>query len=133
MKVRINSWLRASWFSLIAAIALLSLLPRSSSLLPLLGPYLDRGWAHFLVYACAATLCMLAWKSRTAMFLVSGLFLLSVGLQLLHNFSIGIGADSFAIIVNLFGTAAGVLLGLNLHTLRIRMKKPATVGGYSNQ
>jgi hypothetical protein len=133
MKARIKSWLRAAWFTLIMAIALLSLFPRGGSYLPLLGPYVDRGWAHFTVYACAATLCMLAWKNRTAMFLASGLFLLSVGLHLLHNFRAGIGADSFAIIVNLFGTAAGVLLGLNLHTLRTRMKKPVTVGGYPNQ
>jgi hypothetical protein len=129
MKAQINFWLRGAWFTLIVAIALVSLLPRTASYLPILGPYLDRGWAHFMVYGCAATLCMLAWRSRTALFLASGLFLLSVGTQFLHSFKVGLDPDSFSIVVNMFGIAAGILLGLNLVTLRSRLKQRVTVGG----
>lgn len=127
MKVRTSSLLQAVWFVSIGAIALVSLLPRVSSVL---APLVDRGWAHFLVYGWAATLCMLAWKGKVALPLAGGLFLFSIALHLLHNFRTGIGGDGFAIAVNLFGTLAGILLGLNLATLRSRLKNRASANGF---
>ena len=83
-----------------------------------LGTLLGHGTAHFLVYIVAACLAMLVW-SRWHGFAVSlGTAVLSVVLQIIRAQAAGIGIDKVALIVNLLGTAAGVLLGLNLLSLQ---------------
>ena len=114
--------LRIVWILLIGTIVSASLLKWSSVYTNLRSFYFDHGWAHFLVYAMAATLCMLAWRHKTAIVLAVGLFILSVGLQLLHWLIFKEAMDYFGIVVNLLGIIAGVLLALNILVFRSRTK-----------
>jgi hypothetical protein len=114
--------LQIIWILLIGTIVSASLLKWGGVYTNLRSFYFDHGWAHFLVYAMAATLCMFAWKHKTAFVLAVGLFILSVGLQLLHWLIFRNAIDYFGIVVNLFGIIAGVLLGLNILVLRSRTK-----------
>jgi hypothetical protein len=114
--------MRIVWSLFTGAIVLVLLLQCAGISSALRGMYFDRGWAHFLVFAIAVTLCMLAWKHRTAFAVASGLFILSGGLSLLHSLVFRSPIDYFGILVNLFGILAGVLLGLNILVFRSREK-----------
>ena len=114
--------MRIVWFFFTGTIVLVLLLQCAGAGSALRDLYFDRGWAHFLVFAIAATLCMLAWKHRTAFALAIGLFILAAGLSLLHSLVLRGPIDYFGIFVNLFGILAGVLLGLNILVFRSRAK-----------
>jgi hypothetical protein len=122
MKIPISSRLQTVWFLLVGTIVFASLLQWAGIYARFQGFYYDRGWAHFLAYAIAAALCMLAWKQKTATALVMGLFILSIGLPLLHWLVFRVAIDYFGIVVNFFGIIAGVLLGLNVLVFRSRAK-----------
>lgn len=123
MKILTDFRLRLLWCLLIGIVALMSLLPRIDAYASPLENYIDRGWIHFLVYTVAAALCILAWKQRTALLLVFGMFFLSITLQFMHGQMLGKPADYFGIVVNLLGIAAGILLGQNIAVLRSRSKQ----------
>jgi UDP-GlcNAc:undecaprenyl-phosphate/decaprenyl-phosphate GlcNAc-1-phosphate transferase len=106
-----------SWFVLTAAIAIASLLPGANLHDPALSAYINGNWIHFIVYAAAAALPMLAWRFRTGLALSFGISILSVGLQVLRAIVSGRITDHQGTIINLLGIAAGVLLGLNIITL----------------
>lgn len=122
MNILTNSRLRISSYLLIGAMALTSLLPKPSLNAFGMGPYIDRGWLHFIVYATAATLCLIAWKRSVGLVLAFGLCFLSVVLQVLRAQIAGLWIDYFGMAVNLLGIAAGILLGLNIISSRSRSK-----------
>ena len=127
MKAQTRSLLQVVCFLALGVLVLVSLLPSSILAITVLGPFVDRGWAHFVVYGVAATMCTLAWNGRAGIPVACSLFFVSIGLHFLHSLRSGIGMDRFSIIVNFLGIAAGILLGLNLATLRARLKTPTTI------
>ena len=116
--------LRICWCILIGVISLVSCFPGASLQRPLFGLNIDSGWAHFLVFAVAATIPLLAWMRRTALTLDLGIAILSVGLQLLRGFAANRPMDSAAMVINVLGIAAGILIGLNLGILRAHGTQP---------
>jgi len=114
----------------IGVIALGCLLPRASLHDPFLRAYVDSGWVHFLAYAAAATLSLLAWTRRTGIVLSFGLVISSVCLQILRAQASGQVIDYYGTVINILGITAGILLGLNILTLRSRAKQapPAQAG-----
>jgi hypothetical protein len=130
MLMRISSHLRLCWLVFIGVIALGCLLPRASLHDPFLRAYVDSGWVHFLAYAAAATLSLLAWTRRTGIVLSFGLVISSVCLQILRAQASGQVIDYYGTVINILGITAGILLGLNILTLRSRAKQapPAQAG-----
>ncbi|MGB7549858.1 MAG: hypothetical protein WBM14_19140 [Terracidiphilus sp.] len=121
-----KSYWQLSWCVLVGAIALAYLLPGDSLHKPPLNAYVDSGWAHFFVYLVAATLPLLAWKRRTGLAVSLGVAILSVVLQVLRGLNAGRAADFDGTVINLFGIAAGILLGLNIVAHRSRSKEHLT-------
>jgi UDP-GlcNAc:undecaprenyl-phosphate GlcNAc-1-phosphate transferase len=107
-----------SWYVLTGGIAIVSVLPDASLHDPALGPYINNNWIHFVAYATVAALPMVAWRVRTGLALSLGMATLSVGLQVLRGLFSGRITNFQGTTINLLGIAAGVLLGLNILTLR---------------
>lgn len=113
--------LRLYWCLLVGAIVCVSLLPAPNIPRNLLWAYFDRYWAHFLVYAAVTIFPLLSWQRKTALVLSLGTAALSAILEMLHGAVTDHAVSIEGIVVNLLGVAAGVLLGLNILTLRSRM------------
>ena len=130
MRALTETHFRALAVLLMAGIALIWLLPFIGIEITVNDLSLDEEWVHFLVYALAATLCLLAWRSPRPLVIAWSLFALSVVLQILHNYKLGRHIDVSTICVNLLGIAAGVLLGFNLRTLRSQLKQQISLNPY---
>lgn len=128
MKAPTKFQLRIILLALIGGVAVIWLYPFTGSQLAQYESLIDRGWLHFLVFAVIATINMLAWRQPASFITAFGLFAISVGLQLIHNARTGLGIDRFALIANLLGISAGVLLGLNIATLKSRLKQRIELG-----
>ena len=124
MRIPISIRLRIIWFTLIAAMAVASMLPRDGVFATIRASY-DRGWMHFLVYAVLAALAMFTWKSKTAILSALGLFAFSGVLHMFHLLFSGSAIDYFGMIVDFLGIVAGILLGINIIVLRSRVKQGA--------
>jgi len=107
-----------SWYALIGAVGFMSLLPTASLHDPSLGTHINGNWIHFLAYATLAVFPIVVWRIRTGLVLTFGMAILSIGLQVLRGLVAGHITDLQGTMINLLGIAAGVLLGLNLLTLR---------------
>jgi hypothetical protein len=106
------------WCLLVAAIFLASLLPGSSRIYRVIAGCDSNRWVHFLAYALAAAIPVAAWR-RTGTVLLSFLVaVMSVVLELLHAHGSGPFPRAQNIAADLFGAAAGILLGLNLRMMR---------------
>ena len=127
MKMRTKSYWQLSWCVLIALIALTSLFSGEIMHKPPLNEYIDSGWAHFFAYMAAAALPLLTWKRRTGLAVALGVAILSVLFQILRGLVAGSVVDFDATVINLFGIAAGILLGLNLVTHFSRSAERLTV------
>lgn len=116
MKMPTKSYWRLSWCVLIATIALAALFSGDVMHKPPLNAYIDSGWAHFFAYMAAAALPLLAWRRRTGLAISLGVAILSVLFQVLRGLMAGRVVDFDATVINLFGIAAGILLGFNIVT-----------------
>jgi choline-glycine betaine transporter len=128
MKMPTKSYWQVSWCVLIAVIALASLFSGEIMHKPPLNAYIDSGWAHFFAYMAAAALPLLAWKRRTGLVVSLGVAVLSIVFQALRGIIAGSPVDLNAIVINLFGIIAGILLGFNIITHRARSKEQLTLG-----
>jgi hypothetical protein len=115
MLMLIKSRLRLIWWLLTGAIVITSLVPGVTLHDPRLTAYINTDWAHFLAYAAAGAVTLLAWRLRTGLAISSGLALLSFALQLLRGLASGQGMDVEGAVTNLLGLAAGVLIGLHIY------------------
>jgi glycopeptide antibiotics resistance protein len=124
--------LQIYWWLLAGTIVLLSLLPHPAIPSTPLGAYLNSYWAHFLVYLAVSVLPVLAWPRKTGLMISLGVAVISVGLEILRGLFIYRSFHVEDIIVNLFGVAAGILLGWNILTLRSRMSQVDGSGASSS-
>ena len=97
---------------------LITVLPDSASLHDLVTGYDSNRWAHFISYAAVATIPFAAWKRKTGILFSLLLVFLIMALEFLPIHVQGEMPHSQSIPADLFGIAAGVLLGLNLRLLR---------------
>ena len=110
--------LRIFWFMLMGAVALASLWLGPNEKISPLGAIVGHKWAHFLIYVAVASIALLAWKKLTGLLLAVGAAVLSICLQIIRGMITGFTTDTRALVINLLGIAAGVLLGLNILTLQ---------------
>ena len=120
--------LRYFWYVLIFGILLMSILPGSSSIYPVVAAYDTNRWIHFLVYATVASLPTAAWKRRISILLPMAVIGLCIALEPLRTLIPGPIVRPQNVLADLFGVVAGILLGLNLRRMRTsaRSENPAS-------
>jgi hypothetical protein len=112
--------LQLCWWLLSGTIVCVSLVPHSKFPSNPLWGYFNWYWAHFLVYVAVSILPLLAWRPRTGFLIALGGGALSAGLEIFRGL-VWEGSVRFEdIAINMLGVAAGILLGLNILTLRSR-------------
>ena len=113
-----NNRLFYLWCVLTGGVILISVLPGSSLIDHFLAAYDSNRWAHFLAYASVATIPVTAWKSRTSILFSLIPALVSIALELWQSHMPGPMVRMQNVPADLFGIAAGVLLGLNIRMMR---------------
>ena len=109
--------LRSAWDVLAGGVLIMSALLGGSWLGQVIVPYCPNRWVHFLVYAAVTSIPCAAWRTKRGV-----LCSLSViGFSVVCGFFLAIACRQENGLENvfsdLFGIAAGVLLGLNLRLM----------------
>ena len=125
MLMLIKSRLRLIWWLLTGAIVITSLVPGLTFHDPGISEYINSDWAHFLAYAAAGAITVLAWRLRTGLAISSGMAMLSFGLQVLRGLVAGRGTDFEGAVINLLGLAAGVLNRIAYPQIRVAREAQA--------
>jgi|SRR5271165_2464558 len=118
-----SSRLQLLWVLLVGTIVLASLLPYLGIHANFFDAYFNGHWVHFLAYVAASFLPMLAWRRNTGLALSMGMVVLGTGLEIVRAIVEVRSPDIQYIVINVLGIAAGILLGLNILTLRSRMSQ----------
>ena len=115
-----SSRLQLLWVLLVEIIVLVSLIPHVDDRTNSCGLYFNRYWVHFLAYVAVSFLPPLAWRRRKGLIISMGMVLLAVGVEIVRVFAEKRPPDIQHTVINTLGIAAGILLGLNILTLRSR-------------
>ena len=110
--------MRAFWCSLLGAALILSNLPAEGWPYEEIAYYASNHWFHFLLYAAIVAIPVTMWKRKYRFMLSLVAVLLVIALGSLQTFIPGHWNRSQNAMPDLFGVAAGVLLGLNLRMIR---------------
>jgi VanZ family protein len=116
--------LRGIWFALLGSALVLSNLPTSGAPFDSIAILSTNHWFHFLLYAAIVAIPVTFWRRKYRFMLSLVTVLVVIALGSLQTFIPGHANRSQNAMPDLFGVAAGVLLGLNLRMLRAS----ATVG-----
>lgn len=106
------------WCLLICGIFLISILRGSSSSYDLIATFDSSRWVHFLIYASIAAIPVAAWRYRRDVAFCLVTVIVSVALELLQAHTPRLNAQTHNISADMFGIAAGILLGLNLRLMK---------------
>jgi hypothetical protein len=115
-----RSWqLRVFWFALVGVVLVLTNLPGRSWFYHVMFPYNSNRWLHFILYSIMAAIPVVAWRRWSIVLssLVGVLLVVAVGS--LQAFLPGHLTRPQPALPDLFGIAAGILLGLNLRMMRV--------------
>jgi hypothetical protein len=110
--------LRTFWCSLLGAALILSNLPAEGWPFEWITHYASNHWFHFLLYTAIVAIPVTMWKTKYRFMLSLVAVLLVIALGSLQTFIPGHRDRSQNAMPDLFGVAAGVLLGLNLRMIR---------------
>jgi putative effector of murein hydrolase len=110
--------LRALWGTLLGAALILSNLPTTGVPYEMVSYYASNHWFHFLLYAAIVAIPVTVWKKKYRFMLSLLAVLLVIALGSVQTFVPGHANRSQNAMPDLFGVAAGVLLGLNLRMIR---------------
>jgi len=110
--------LRTLWCSLLVAALILSNLPAEGWPFDAINYYASDHWFHFLLYTAIVAIQVTMWKRKYRFMLSLVAVLLVIALGSLQTFIPGHRNRSQNAMPDLFGVAAGVLLGLNLRMIR---------------
>ncbi len=106
------------WCLSLGGILFLSILRGSSWYYDSIAAVDSSRWAHFLAYALVATIPVAAWRYRRDVAFCLVPVLMSVALESLQMHTPGPVAHIHNVSADIFGIAAGILLGLNLRIMR---------------
>lgn len=122
-----NMRLAFLWCVLTVGILLMSFLPGSSLIYRVVAPYDANRWVHFLVYAIVIAIPVAAWKRRTSVLLSLVTTVLCISIEFLQVHIPGLIAHPQYALADLFGAAAGILLGSNIRMLYSSAKGASNV------
>jgi hypothetical protein len=106
------------WSMLVCGIALIAILPDASWIYSSIAAYDSSRWAHFLEYAIVTAIPVGAWGRRSRVMISFIPIFLCIALEALHIHFSAPGLRSSNISADLFGVAAGILLGMNIRVIR---------------
>ena len=113
-----RNMLRIIWCCLLGAALILSNLPGRGWPYEAIAQYSSNHWFHFLLYAAIMAIPVTLWKRKYRFMLSLVAVLLVIALGSIQTFVPGHANRSQNAMPDLFGVAAGVLLGLNLRMIR---------------
>ena len=122
-----NNRLFYLWCVLVGAIITISVLPASGWIYQSIADYNSSRWVHFLTFASAAAIPVSAWKHRKNILFSFIPLLVSIALEALRAGMPGPIFRTQNVPADLFGIAAGFLLGLNIRTMHNSAKAPGSV------
>ena len=117
-----NNRLLYLWCILTGGIVFVSILPGSSWIYSFIAAYDSNRWVHFFAYASVAAIPIAAWKRRIGMVYSLLPLLLSVAIASSHVYFPGPRVRIENVPADIFGIAAGILLGLNIRMMRSSAK-----------
>ncbi len=124
-----NTRLRLIWYVLVGGVLLMSIRPGSSWLYQVISTNELNRWVHFLAYILLVAIPFASWKGRTGGALSLLVAALGIGLEvtqaLISGPMLALAPDN--VTADLFGVAAGTLLGYNIRLLRSSGTRPADV------
>jgi hypothetical protein len=121
-----SSRLQQLWGLLVGTIVLVSLLPCLGIHTDLLGAYLNGHWVRFSAYVAVSFLPVVAWRRNRGVAISMGMAALGTGLEIVCAIVEVRAPEIQYIAINALGVAAGILLGLNILTLRSRRNQADT-------
>jgi len=125
--VNSQSLLRYIWCLLVAGILLISCLPARGWLYQFLVPYFETTWTRFFIYSVVTSIPFVVWLDRKHVIYSFMVGLLAAAAEILSAIGLGKGGHQVDILPELFGVAAGILLGLNLRRMRTTLQKSAQI------
>ena len=128
-----NNRLFYLWCVLSVAIVLISILPGSSRIYHILAAYDSDRWVHFLAYGAVATIPFAAWKRKASILLSLSPAIISIVLGSWQAHNSGHMIRTRNVPADLFGIAAGILLGLNIRVMRNSEKPVETLSSDSSR
>jgi len=112
-----RNMLRAVWCTLLGAALVVTNLPSEGWPFAAITQYASNHWVHFLLYAGIVAIPVTIWRRKYRFMLSLVAVLLVIALGSLQTFIPGHQNRSQNAMPDLFGVAAGVLLGLNLRMM----------------
>jgi hypothetical protein len=122
-----NTRLCYLWCVLTSGLFFISVLPGGSWTYKALSIYDSNRWLHFLACATVAAIPVAAWRLRTNLLLSLVIGSLGIVPELLQQVLPGAISRPRNILADLFGVAAGVLLGLNIRVMHNSARSPNNV------
>ena len=110
--------LRYLWCTLMGGLVFISILPESGWMCQIVGGHDLNRWVHFLAYGTMVAVPFIVWRSRTDIWLPLILVATGIALEFLQRLIPGSNVQVQNALADLFGVAAGILLGLNLRAMR---------------
>jgi hypothetical protein len=115
------------WCLFLSGILLTSILRGSNWNYPLVATFDSSRWAHFLAYALLAATPVAAWRYRRDVAFCLVPVVMSVALESFQAHTPGPNFHFQNVAADIFGVAAGILLGLNLRLMRGSAKSLGSV------
>ncbi len=113
-----NNRLVFLWCALIGGIIFVAILPVNSLTYRFISNVDSNRWCHFLAYATVAAIPFVVWKRKWAFWFFLIPPTIGIVLESLHSYIPGALVRVQNVPADLFGVAAGILLGLNLCAMR---------------
>jgi hypothetical protein len=105
------------WYALVAGIFSIAILPTSSTIYPLVAAFDANRWLHFLAYALVTVIPVALGRGQSRILVSFFAVATCVAVELLRSHIPALPhVDQAA--ADMFGVAAGILLGLNLRVMR---------------
>jgi hypothetical protein len=105
------------WCALIGGIITVAVVPHGSWIYRYITDCDSNRWAHFLAYALVVTLPFSGWRHWKSLLLSFIPVFMCIALETLQAKVTGSTARAYNVPADLFGVAAGVLLGLNIRAM----------------
>jgi hypothetical protein len=110
--------MRYLWCVLTGGMLWMSIFPSSNSIVLGDSAYSLSRWVHFLVYALVAAIPFTAWRRKSTVLLSLAIAILGFAFELQRAYFPGHAVQSQNVFADMFGIAAGILLGLNIRMMR---------------
>jgi hypothetical protein len=114
-----NAAFQRAWCVLAGGVVLLSIIPGRGGTYEAFSSMDSNRWVHFLMYLAIATIPVGRWSWRTALLFAAAFAALGFGGEYLRALVPDLVGRPQNALADLFGVAAGILLGLNIRMLTI--------------